>query len=184
MGGIIGHYGANMSNLPNFSIDLTKLDKGLESTVRYIESSNEGSQPEVFITPDKNVGIIRVNYLPLRLNVRREIMPTYPSRSLYVMDFDRHKIADRLINGRRARGERDFKEMELKEAVREEIDLLRKKMPFNVSVSRESDNPEFLIIDSVVDRYDNEINPSNLEIHIQSLGADERYWLDTGEFNF
>lgn len=184
MGGIIGHYGSKLSNLPNFSIDLSKLDKGLESTVRYIESSTEGNHPEIFITPEKNVGNIRVNYVPYRLNVRRENMPTYPSRALYLMDFDRHRIAQRLISARRNAGEKDFKEMELKEAVREEIDQLRKKMPFMVTVSRESDDPETLTIESIVDRNDNEINPTNLEIHIQSLGAEERYWLDTGEFNF
>ena len=47
-------------------------------------------------------------------------------------------------------------------------------MPFMVTVSRESDDPETLTIESIVDRNDNEINPTNLEIHIQSLGAEER----------
>lgn len=185
IGGIIGHYGAKLSNLPNFSIDLTKLDQGLKSTVRYLESSLEGNHAEVFLTPDKHTGEFRMNNRQWRLNVRRENIPTYPSRALYVIDFDHHKIANRLIEARRVMKLPPYSEMELKEAVREEIDGLMKKMPFRVTLSREADNYENLIIDSVIDRTgENEVSPNNLEVHIQSLGADERYWLDTGEFNF
>lgn len=41
-----------------------------------------------------------------------------------------------------------------------------------------------LEIVSIVDRNGEDILDSNLEIHIQSLGVDEQYWLDSGAFDF
>jgi hypothetical protein len=29
-----------------------------------------------------------------------------------------------------------------------------------------------------------DVSDGNVEIHIQSLGADDKYWLDSGAFNF
>ena len=37
---------------------------------------------------------------------------------------------------------------------------------------------------AITDRNGNPVSDSNLEIHVQSLGADEDYWLDTGSFEF
>lgn len=184
LGGIIGLYGSKLYNLPNFSIDLTKLDEGLKSTVRYIESMANGNHPEVFITPEKNTGQFRVSGIPMRLSVRRENIPNYPSRTLYVLNYDEDWIAKQLQMKRRNKGEKDYKEMELKEAVRDKINDLRNKRPYNVTISRERDNPEKLTIESITGQNEEELDPKSLEIHIQSLGAEERYWLDTGEFNF
>ncbi len=36
----------------------------------------------------------------------------------------------------------------------------------------------------VKDENGNDIMDGNLEIHIQSLGVDEQYWLDSGAFDF
>lgn len=184
MGGIIGHYGSQMANLPYFSIDLTKLNKGLTSTAKFVETFSPGGTPVLVMTPDSPNGEIKVSYLPLRLNVRQINMPSYPARSLYVMDFNRHHIADRLERKHINQTGEPFTEPQLREAVREEIDNIRKRLPFTVYVERNDEDPETLSIVQVTDRNDSDIAIKDLEIHIQTLGTEERYWLDTGEFKF
>ena len=62
------------------------------------------------------------------------------------------------------------------------IDNLRLKMPFYLTIERDEDNKENLTISSIRDRDDNDIADNNIEINIQSLGTDDGYWLDSGEF--
>ena len=63
------------------------------------------------------------------------------------------------------------------------IDDLRMRMPFQLSIDRDEDDKEKLAITSITDKNGNDLADSNIEINIQSLGADERYWLDTGAFD-
>ena len=46
------------------------------------------------------------------------------------------------------------------------------------------DDKELLTISSIRDKEDKDVIDGNVEIHIQSLGANEKYWLDSGAFNF
>ena len=55
-------------------------------------------------------------------------------------------------------------------------------MPFYLTIERDEDNKENLTISSIRDRDDNDMADNNIEINIQSLGADDGYWLDSGEF--
>ncbi len=57
-------------------------------------------------------------------------------------------------------------------------------MPFKITIERDPEDKENLSIASIVDRDGNDVVDSNLEIHIQSLGVDEQYWLDSGAFDF
>ena len=68
--------------------------------------------------------------------------------------------------------------------VNEAINVLKKKMPFKITIERDPEDKENLSIASIVDRDGNDVVDSNLEIHIQSLGVDEQYWLDSGAFDF
>ena len=43
---------------------------------------------------------------------------------------------------------------------------------------------ENLTISSIEDRNGVELSDSSIEIHIQSLGVDDQYWLDSGAFDF
>ena len=67
--------------------------------------------------------------------------------------------------------------------VKDIIDDLRMRMPFQLSIDRDEDDKEKLTITSITDKNGNDLADSNIEINIQSLGADERYWLDTGAFD-
>lgn len=183
MGGIIGHYAAELSNLNKFVINLDKLREGLKSTVNFIEASREGQPIEYFLTNDKNQGDLTVSALPEHLNVRQIELDTYPSRALYTIDFNRYKIADR-IRKKAFLNSNMLSEPQVQAIVREQIDTLKRRMPFKLTISRDMDNKETLNIESIIDRDNNEVIDSNLEIHIQSLGVDDKYWLDSGAFNF
>jgi hypothetical protein len=67
--------------------------------------------------------------------------------------------------------------------VNEQIDALRKRMPFKLTIVRDVDDKENLSIISIIDKDGADVSDGNVEIHIQSLGADDKYWLDSGAFN-
>lgn len=184
MGALIGHYASAYSNLDNFCIDLSLLKERLKSTVNYIESSREGQPIEYVITPEKSRGELVVSNVPTTLQVRQIGMDTYPSRDLYSINFNRHKMADRIRRKAAASGEGQPTDVKIIAMVADEIDALKKKMPFKITIERDSEGKESLSISSIVDKNGNDVMDTNLEIHIQSLGVSERYWLDTGAFDF
>ncbi len=183
MGGLIGHYASALAVLNKFVINLDKLKGNLKSTVNYIESSRDGQPIEYFITPDTNRGEIVVSTIPENLKVRQIGMDSYPSRTLYSINFNQHKMIERIRskNLLESNFHSDAKNLSL---VNENIDKLKKRMPFTICIERDLENKEELSISSVVDRNGEDVSDNNLEIHIQSLGVDEKYWLDSGAFDF
>lgn len=184
MGGIIGHYASELSNLNKFIINLDLLKKNLKSTTNYIEISREGQSIEYFITPEQNRGEITISSIPATLNVRQIGMDSYPCRALYSIDFNRHKIADKIRKKAILNDEGCPTDAKIMGLVNETIDTLKKRMPFNVTIERDAEDKENLKISSIVDKEGNDVMDGNLEIHIQSLGVDEQYWLDSGAFDF
>ena len=69
-------------------------------------------------------------------------------------------------------------------ALNEKVDTLKSKMPFAISLERDSEDIEKLSIESVDDNNGNEISKEYFEVNIQSLGINNNYWLDTGSFDF
>lgn len=184
MGSVIGHYASELSNLNKFIINLDLLKKNLKSTVNYIEASREGQPIVYFITPDKSRGDLMVSSIPETLNVRQIGMDSYPSRVLYSIDFNRHKIADRIRKRAILEGLEYPTDSKVMGLVKEYIDTLKKRMPFKMTIERDLEDKENLSIAAVIDKDGNDIMDGNLEIHIQSLGVDDQYWLDSGAFDF
>lgn len=184
MGGVIGHYASELSNLNKFVINLEKLKEGLKSTVNYIEASREGQPIEYFITPEQPDGDLTVSRIPAYLNVRQIGMDTYPCRTLYTIDFNVHKIADKIRRDALNNDEMTLTDAKVQALVNEQVDKLKKRMPFKMTIERDVDDNESLVITSILDKEDNDVHDGNVEIHIQSLGVNEKYWLDSGEFNF
>lgn len=184
MGGIIGHYASELSNLNKFIINLDLLKENLKSTVNYIEASREGQPIEYFITPEKNRGDITISSIPATLNVRQIGIDSYPSRALYSIDFNRHKMADKIRKKAILNDEGYPTDAKVIGLVNEAVDILKKRMPFRVTIERDADDKEALEITAITDKDGNDVMDGNLEIHIQSLGVDEQYWLDSGAFDF
>ena len=184
MGGVIGHYASELSNLNKFIINLDLLKKNLKSTVNFIEASREGQPIEYFITPDKNCGDLMVSSIPEILNVRQIGMDSYPCRALYSIDFNRQKMADKIRKRAILEGHECPTDAKVMALVKDTIDVLKKRMPFKMTIERDSDDKENLSISAISDKEGNDVMDGNLEIHIQSLGVDDQYWLDSGEFDF
>lgn len=184
MGGVIAHYASELSNLNKFIINLDLLKKNLKSTINFIEASREGQPIEYFITPDQNRGVLTVSSIPEILNVRQIGMDTYWSRALYSIDFNRYKMADNIRKKAIINDEGCPTDAKVMGLVNESIDSLKKRMPFKVTIERDPEDKENLFISAIVDKKGNDVMDGNLEIHIQSLGVNEQYWLDSGEFKF
>lgn len=183
VGGIIGHYATELSVLNKFVIDLEKLREGLKSTVNFVESSRDGKHIEYCISPTKNSGELTLAKIPETLVVRQLGIDSYPARALYCINFNEAKIADRIR--KKAVNDGDFPtDAAVRALVRENVLKLMKRMPFKITIERDVDDKENLQIVSVIDSADNEVNINDLEISIQSLGAGQEYWLDSGAFDF
>lgn len=184
IGGVIGHYGSDLANLGRFVINLDKLNSELRSTVNFVEGSRDRQPIEYCITPEQMQGTLSVSALPSNLKVRQIGIDTYPGRDLYTIDFNRYKIEDRMKLKAVQETGRPISDAEATIRANEFIDQLRKRMPFRITLVRDVEDKEQLSIASVIDRHGEDISDSNIEIYIQSLGADEQYWLDSGAFNF
>ena len=135
------------------------------------------------ISPEKTSGDLTVSSLPSNLNVRQLGIDSYPARSLYTLDFDQLKIAD-IIKEQSETDTNEYSTARLHTLINDKIDDYKKRMPFKITVERDNDDKESLYITSVVDRYDKELPKGIIDLYIQSLGANEKHWLDTGAFGF
>ena len=125
-----------------------------------------------------------VSSVPETLKVRQIGMDSYPCRALYSIDFNRHKMADKIRKRAILEGRECPTDAKVMALVKDSIDALKKRMPFKMTIERDIDDKEKLSISAITDKNGNDIMDGNLEIHIQSLGVNEQYWLDSGEFDF
>ena len=183
MGGVIGHYASEYSNLDKFVIDLAKLDTNLKSTVNYIVASRDGQPIEYLITPNKHQGELTITSLPTSLDVRQFELVTYPSRALYSIDFNRVKLEASIRNKANLNNE-SLSDSAVLARVDDCIEEFKHRMPFRITITRDPEDKESLSIINIIDKAGLEIKDSYIEIHIQSLGVDEQYWLDSGAFAF
>ena len=183
MGGVIGHYASEYSNLDKFVINLEKLDTNLKSTVNYIVSSRDGQPVDYLITPAQSQGDLTVTSLPTALNVRQFELVTYPSRALYSIDFNRVKL-EASIRNKASLNNEVISDNAIQAKIDDCIEEFKHRMPFKISIARDNEDKESLSIVSILDKSGTEIKDSYIEIHIQSLGVDEQYWLDSGAFTF
>ncbi len=138
---------------------------------------------EYLITPEKDQGEITLSAIPDSLMVRQIGLGSYPSRALYAIDFNRLKLASKVRSRAEMEGENPS-DAAIQARVDDEIEVFKKRMPFRVSISKDFEDKEKLSITSILDREGKEVADSSIEIHIQSLGVDEQYWLDSGAFDF
>ncbi len=180
LGAVIAYYASALSNLPNFRLDTTELNKGLTSIVNYIEASRDGMPVDFFITPEKHRGDIQLSSLPQCLKVRKLGIDSYPARKFYSVDFDKAKIMSKIEEENSAK----LSQATLNQMADQKINALRMRMPFTISIEREPDDKETLQIVDIIDKNGDEISKNFIDLHIQSLGVQEKSWLDTGVFEF
>ena len=133
MGGVIGYYASEYSNLDKFSINLEKIKNNLKSTINYIEASRDGMPIEYLITPDKIQGKLTVSRIPEVLNVRQFGLASYPSRALYSIDFNYTKLVNKIRNKALDNGSNPS-DSAVQSMANEEIEGLKKRMPFGKDI--------------------------------------------------
>lgn len=166
IGGAIAYYSTKLSSMNDFVLDLSSL-KALKSTVNYIEPAREGRRNDYIITPQKSNGKIVVNELPSYLRIRQLGLDSYPSRILYAIDFNSCKLRENIREKARAKGE-NMTDGEVLAALNEKIDTFKLKMPFTISLERDSEDIEKLSVESVEDSNGNEFSRDYFEVDIQS----------------
>jgi hypothetical protein len=182
IGAMIGNISSTKGSLTGFSLDLNILKDKLLPTTEYFALLN-GQTMEFgtsFISPNVNYATVEVSTLPVRIGCRQLDTHSYPSRPLYVLDFNLEKIEER-IKGKIGEEENI---MIIKTAVENEITRIRRLMPLYVTVERENyiDDKEKLTLSSVEDRNHDELPLNYFNLQIQSLSESESFWLDSGEF--
>ena len=110
-------------------------------------------------------------------------MDSYPARTLYTIDFNRMAL-DKKIRNKANEDGYNYSDAHIYSMVEDEIDGYRKRLPFKITIERDPSEMESLSITEIVDRNDVQLSTKILDLHIQSLGADEKYWLDSGAFAF
>jgi len=178
VGAMIGNYASTRGCLDGFSLDLSELIKKMLPTTEYFAVSED---KEAFIKPELNNATIEVVQLPQRIWTRQLNSPAYPTRPFYMLDFKRDKIEERMKN---KLGLEDDNKGEIKVAVNNEIERLKKLSPYKFSIVRENylDDKETLKIESVEDRNHDDLPAAYFSLQVQSMSESENYWLDSGEF--
>jgi len=177
IGAMIGYY-ASTRGLDGFFLDLSDLiSKTLPTTDFFAKSEND----KPFLTPELNNATIDVSQLPLRIWTRQLNSPKYPTRPFYLLNFNEEFIKERI---KIKSGLHGSDRKAINDALIGEQERLRKLSPFKIRFIRESysEDKESLIIESVVDRNNEDLQISYFSLQVQSMSETENYWLDSGEF--
>ncbi len=182
LGAAIGYYATDGSMFENFVLDSSLLAEKLKSVVNYIETPPLNNDKYV-VQPHKNNGDIIVKALPTFLSVKQVDIDAYPSRQLYAIDFNYDLMMESIRRRMEDEGQ-DIIDAVVVAKLNEDCERLRHRMPFRVTLERDPNDRENIEISSITDVNGNDVPPRDIEIMIQSLGASDCYWLDSGEFNF
>ncbi len=180
MGGVIGHYASEYSNLEKFSINLDMLKENLKSTINYIESAGDD---DYLISPNKIQGEYVVTKIPDTLKIKQLDLLSYPSRTLYSIDFNYTRLVNKIKDKALNKG-MNLSDAAIHSMASQEMEDFKRRMPFRITIDRDPLDKEGLSISSILDRNGMVLSDSMIEINIQSLGVEEQYWLDSGAFDF
>ena len=170
VGAMIGYYASEYSSFEHFVLDTSKLKEKLKSTFNYVLSP---SSQEYCLTEHVHRGDIILNTVPTQLEIRQKDYPTYPTRPLFVVDFNYAAIEKKL---ERNNPELDHNEIHL--MIYDEVAKIKRTFPATITLERDPSNKEG------VDVIDEEGNEKLYQLRIQSLGTNENYWLDSGIFEY
>ncbi len=177
VGSLISHMGGSLYKLDKFKINNEKLKTKLVSTADNIGAIKHGVIQEVVLNQKNSEGSTVVHALPFQIGFKNIDSVHYPSRNLYVIDFNESKIIESLNR----KGQTD--ESRLSDAVEAFKHKIRLRMPLKFMLSREieKDKEEISIIE-VTDFEMDDISKNYFELHTQTLPETAGYWLDSGEF--
>ena len=108
-----------------------------------------------------------------------DMEPSLWAKLVKIIEYNYEYFRDRVINTKNVTTDGD-----INKAVKEEIAKQKEKLPYRIAIKREDpEDLESIVIESItsVKSNDQEDLPVNmLKLHVQTLEARERHWLDTG----
>lgn len=174
VGAMIGYYASEYASFEHFALDTSRLKEKLKSTINYVLAPvTQNKKTEYCLTEHVHQGDITVNTIPVQLEIRQIDYPTYPTRPLFVIDFNYSAIEKRI-----ERNNPDMNHGEIQLKIKDEVAKLKKTFPTTITLERSPQNKEG------VDVKDEEGNEKLYQLRVQSLGTNENYWLDSGIFDF
>ena len=180
IGAMIGNIASTLGGFSGFSLDMHLIKDKLQPTTEYFGLINERTQrvDNAFITPQVNSTSVIVSALPIKIGCRQLDTESYPTRIFYILDIDCEKIEQRIR-------QQDITDYNLlKEQLESEKVRIRTHLPLTFHIIRPdySTDKETLIIESVMDKHQDELPVNYFRLQVQSLSESEHFWLDTGEF--
>jgi len=177
LGSLISHMGGTLYKLDKFKINNEKLRTKLISTADYIGAIKHGVINEAILHLKNTEGSIIVHTLPFQIGFKNIDSVHYPSRNIYVIDFNEAKILESLSK----KGQSD--QARLDDSVEGFKQKIRSRMPLKFLLCREFEkDKEEIFISEVTDCEMNDISKNYFELHTQTLPETAGYWLDSGEF--
>lgn len=179
VGAMIAHYASELGLYSDFSLDTSRLAAKIKPTVNFVQSS----RGEYCLSENAHSGKLIIHELPAYLSIKQIDTPSYPSRTLYKIDYN---IASFRASAERKMLAEDVAVVDSAVAknVNEECEALRQRLPLTLEISRDPDSDiENIQIDSITDSNEKNVERTALDIYIESLGANtDSYWLDNGTF--
>lgn len=154
---------SSINRLSDFRIDLTELNN-IDSTANIIGvmDNNYASIPNDKVIFDENSmeGEFKFYGAPITIGMRQLASEDWISSPLYVFDFSNDEL-------------------------REKISKEEFEYPFTITINRDGENKEELLIEDIVvtDKNGEEVESKGyFKLHFKTLSNDYGYWKDTGSF--
>lgn len=177
VGAIIALMAAKLKKIQDFNLNTTELIKNLSSTADYIISKVE-NRKEVILTPQKHEQTFLLKSLPFEFGYAKYLSRNYTYSGLYRLSID-HRQMEEVIKNRFVGRDASFYE----EQVDKERGEILRHLPLKVTIARDWDeSKEILKIEHIEDNEGNEKPGRFFQLHYQTLGSVQGYWLDTCEF--
>lgn len=179
VGALISYLSEN-GKLNNFKLNTKYLKTKVQPTSDYIGYINHqtGEITDVFLEPSLNKAKIRIDTFPYFLGTKQLKVNGYPSRILYVLDFNDKKFKETILQKTP-----DLSPNELNDQLEVYKNRIKSKMPLNLTIIRSyKEDKEKLEIDSITNNDREDVSPSFIILKPQSLIEDVSDWLNTGKF--
>lgn len=179
VGAMIYTLASRFKKIQGFAINSEVLKTKLLSNANFIGNFNKMTKniDQIFLTPSKNEYQIINASFPIFIGTKQFNNSNYPSKPLYILDFDKNYLKKRLIDDK-------IPESQIKMQIDQELIRLRNKK-YGISIFREYDNSkEDLKIESIREVGETQSEKNNKLICLTLLPPNfiNEYWLDNGEF--
>lgn len=178
VGAMIYSLAGRFKQISHIKLNTKELNTKLISTANYLGEYNilKKNIDEFYFTPKKNDHDIKNISLPIYIGVKQFQNVNYPSKPLYILNFNINYFRDKLQK-------EGVPEESFQYRIEEEINKY-KLLKYDVNISRNfNESKEDININTINDvQSKTELNKKLLSLTIIPPNFENEYWMDTGEF--